>query len=128
MQVQAALYLGSRRLSIFSYSKPVFLDDKTEFCETEELKFWKPKSKSGLWISQEDEMNQNEERGAQINICLNVLLISKSTPAQAGFTKTKAFVIGSCQVSLFNECYLLRQGHRNLSLWPFVAFDPRMVC
>ena len=105
MQVQAALYLGSRRLSIFSYSRPVHLDDKTEFCETEELKFWKPKSKSGLWISQEDEMNQNEERGAQINICnlpsharvcLNVLLISKTTPAQTGFTKTKALVLGSC--------------------------------
>ena len=82
-------------------------------------------------------MNQTEEPGAQINIsnlpsharvCINVLLISKTTPTQTGYAKTKAHVLGSCQVSLFDESYLLRQGPRNLSLWPFMAFDPRMVC
>jgi hypothetical protein len=29
------------------------------------------------------------------------------------------FVLGSCQISLFDESYLLRQGLRDVRLWPF---------
>ena len=37
-------------------------------------------------------------------------------------------MFGSIQMSLFDESYLLRQGRKELRLWPFEEFDPRMVC
>ena len=44
------------------------------------------------------------------------------------FLEKQGFVFGSVQMSLFDENFLLRQGHRELRLWPFVQYDPRMVC
>ena len=44
------------------------------------------------------------------------------------FVHKEGFVFGSCQVSLFDENFLIRQGGRELRLWPFEMFNPRMVC
>jgi len=40
----------------------------------------------------------------------------------------EGFVLGSCQISLFDENFLARQGSCELRLWPFENFSPRMVC
>ena len=37
-------------------------------------------------------------------------------------------MLGSCQVSIFDESYLLRQGPRELVLWPFQKYARHMVC
>jgi hypothetical protein len=37
-------------------------------------------------------------------------------------------VVGSCQISLFDENFLARQGICDLRLWPYESFKPRMVC
>ena len=44
------------------------------------------------------------------------------------FVLREGFVLGSCQVSLFDESFLIRQGKRECRLWPFESFMPRMVC
>lgn len=44
------------------------------------------------------------------------------------FVQREGFVLGSCQVSLFDETFLIRQGKRECRLWPFESFQPRMVC
>jgi hypothetical protein len=46
----------------------------------------------------------------------------------ARFETKEGFVLGSAQVSLFDESFLIRQGKRELRLWPFESFNPRMVC
>ena len=86
-------------------------------------------------------------------ICLNVILIPKAGSCKAinkdkkltldiikdkeapnsevikhHFVQKEGFVFGSCQVSLFDENFLIRQGGRELRLWPFEMFNPRMVC
>lgn len=86
-------------------------------------------------------------------ICLNVILIPKAGSCKAiksdkkltleilrnketdnkemikhHFVHKEGFVFGSCQVSLFDENFLIRQGGRELRLWPFEMFNPRMVC
>ena len=35
------------------------------------------------------------------------------------FTRREGLVFGSCQVSLFDENFTLRQGARDMRLWPF---------
>lgn len=44
------------------------------------------------------------------------------------FVQREGLVMGSCQVSLFDESFLIRQGKRECRLWPFESFQPRMVC
>ena len=41
IQIQAALYLGCRRISCFSYSKPTLYGNTVEL-ENNALTFWKP--------------------------------------------------------------------------------------
>jgi hypothetical protein len=38
------------------------------------------------------------------------------------FVQREGFVLGSCQVSLFDETFLIRQGKRECRLWPFESF------
>ena len=38
------------------------------------------------------------------------------------------YVLGSVSTSIFEANHLMKFGHRDLKLWPFEAFDPRMVC
>ena len=47
MQVQAALYLGCRRISTFSYSKPQLFSNEIDFAG-EFLQFYKPEAKMRL--------------------------------------------------------------------------------
>lgn len=44
------------------------------------------------------------------------------------FVQKEGFVFGSIQMSLFDENFLLRQGRKELRMWPFEEYDPRMVC
>ena len=37
-------------------------------------------------------------------------------------------MFGSIQMPLFEENFLLRQGHKEVRIWPFEEYDPRMVC
>ena len=48
IQIQAALYLGSRRLSTFSYSRIKIVSNNTLFSSNDKLVFYKPEGKNGL--------------------------------------------------------------------------------
>ena len=79
-------------------------------------------------------------------ICFNVILLPESGSCKVvkadkqiiindleskvthKFTQREGLVLGSCQVSIFDESFLIRQGKRECRLWPFESFVPRMVC
>ena len=92
-----------------------------------------------------------EERGELFNldclpsctrICINLILLPKSvqnlskegkpieTEVEQDYNQEKVtgYILGSCQISIFDENFLVRQGKRELRLWPFESFIPRMVC
>ena len=48
--------------------------------------------------------------------------------SHASWKKLDGFVFGSIQMSLFDDNFLLRQGRKEVRLWPFEQYDPRMVC
>ena len=85
IQIQAALYLGCRRISCFSYSRPVLFANTTELDE-EFLTFYKPSIINKLQKRnvQCDDVLVPEVKGEQINIahlpsftrlCINVIVI-----------------------------------------------------
>lgn len=158
--MQAALYLGCKRISCFSYSKPTLYGNEIDF-SGDYLQFYKPKTENKLQKQKEqgDDVIALEARGELIRInclpsctrlCLNVILIpepgscsilkpdKKMTLEQKShnseeqvkyhFVQKEGFVFGSCQVSLFDENFLIRQGRREMRLWPFEMYNPRMVC
>ena len=87
-----------------------------------------------------------EERGELITIeslpsctrlCINVILLPENckqvknnwtSKPKNKLVHREGFVLGSCSLTLFDEKYLLRQGPKELRLWPFEAFNPRMAC
>jgi hypothetical protein len=97
-------------------------------------------------LSVHEEMLLEEQKGDLITIeslpsctrlCINVILIPESckqannnwtAKPKNNFVIREGMVLGSCSLTLFDEKFLLRQGKRELRLWPFVAFHPRMVC
>lgn len=160
IQIQAALYLGCRRISCFSYSKPALYCNTMEL-ENETLSFWRPLNPNKLQKQKEqsDDVAEPEIRGERIDIaclpsltrlCINVIVlpekdsckkiinpdrpITKSlkqddkTKRIYHFTLKEGFVFGSIQMSLFEENFLLRQGRKEVRIWPFEEYDPRMVC
>lgn len=148
VQVQAALYLGCRRISTFSYSKPQLYNNEIDFAG-EFLQFYKPEAKMRLLKQKElsDEMMTPEAAGEILKIsclpscarlCFNIILLPepgsctviKADKVLSGqkFVQREGIVLGSCQVSLFDESFLIRQGRRECRLWPFESFQPRMVC
>ena len=40
----------------------------------------------------------------------------------------EGLVLGSISQSIFDSHFILRQGDREMSLWPLREFNPRMVC
>ena len=102
----------------------------------------------------EDEILNPEMRGDVLRInqlpsctrlCFNVILLPEPGSCKAindkptvffvendktkhKFETKEGFVLGSCQISLFDESFLIRQGKKDLRLWPFESFNPRMVC
>jgi len=99
-----------------------------------------------------------ETRGERINIdilpsctrlCMNIIVLpddgqckilrresratqeyknNRDETRTANFIRKEGLVFGSCQVSLFDETFLLRQGRKEMRLWPFEQYQPRMVC
>ena len=159
VQVQAALYLGCRRISCFSYSKPAIYGNEIDF-SGDFLKFYKPRSSNALQkqLEQADDVLAAEARGDRIRIndlpsctrlCMNIIVLPESGSCKslkkdcleeagyendlgerrtATFVRKEGLVFGSCQVSLFDETFLLRQGRKEMRLWPFEEYSPRMVC
>lgn len=69
VQIQAALYLGCRRLSVFSYSEPMPYQTTVDFSQAAKLKFWKKQDHIQILqrqIEVTEEMVLQEERGEQI--------------------------------------------------------------
>jgi hypothetical protein len=166
IQVQAALYLGCKRISCFSYSKPTLYGNEIDF-SGDFLQFYKPKTENKLQKQKEqhEDVLAMEARGDLIRInclpscarlCLNVILIpepgsckilkpdkklvvptaratnneqkTQHETVKHCFVQREGFVFGSCQVSLFDESFLIRQGRREMRLWPLEMYNPRMVC
>jgi len=86
VQIQAALYLGCKRLSVFSYSEPIAWANKVEW-SLQAIRFWKIKDHIKIFQKQmevSEEMLLSEERGDLITIsilpsctrlCVNVILL-----------------------------------------------------
>ena len=85
IQIQAALYLGCRRISTFSYSKPTLYGNEIDF-GGDFLQFYKPLAKMRLLKQKEldEEMNTPEFPGEVLRIdclpscariCFNVILL-----------------------------------------------------
>ena len=85
VQVQAALYLGCRRISTFSYSKPQLFGNEIDF-SGEFLQFYKPEAKMRLLKQKElnEEMMTPETAGEILKIdclpscarlCFNIVLL-----------------------------------------------------
>ena len=85
IQIQAALYLGCRRISCFSYSKPSYFGNVTEL-DNEFLTFRKPKNMNKL--QRQEERNEDaltpEDHGELLDIaqlpsftrlCMNIIII-----------------------------------------------------
>ena len=147
VQVQAALYLGCRRISTFSYSKLHLYGNEIDL-SGDFLQFYKPKAKMRLQKQKEleDEMHDPEVAGELLKIdclpscariCFNVILLPEPGSCSAvkadrtatnpedpshKYVQREGLVLGSCQVSLFDESFLIRQGRRECRLWPFESF------
>jgi hypothetical protein len=139
LQIQAAVYLGSTRISCFAYSKPVVISDGSNVTLNDQpLQFFKPMKKDKGVLDQE-EFTQDilleesidrqplnlSQLPSQARICINAIVIPdigscpqlkapkliKSLVKDAlPYYQIEGLVLGSVSKSLFDEDYYLRQG------------------
>ena len=51
-----------------------------------------------------------------------IIVTDPESKQQSKFVQREGLVLGSCQVSLFDERFLIRQGRRECRLWPLESF------
>ncbi len=61
-------------------------------------------------------------------LCLNVIMVEDTLISGRVTSWRSGYVIGSASTPIFDAQKNLKYGALSLNLWPFEAFDPRMVC
>ena len=75
---------------------------------------------------------------SSVRVCMNVIAIPQAgssgllkKPIQSSEDDSyivEGLVLGSISLSVFDSHFKLRQGFKSMCLWPFIEFNPRMVC
>ena len=113
IQVQAALFLGSKRISDYVYTPLV--DFSTSPVFRHELTF--TKRKTPLFFS---------NLPSFCRVCFNLILLESATKSRTN--KRKGWVLGSVSTTLFSYNRVMKTGVKGLKLWSFEEFDERIVC
>lgn len=120
-QIQAAVYLGSRQISIDAVS-PLFKFECLATSINCELSFFKmPKQVDVL----REELNISD-LPSFARVCLNVIVLEENNLKNGKLRS--GYLLGSVSFSIFDQDHVMRAGSQNLSLWPFQAFNPRLIC
>jgi hypothetical protein len=59
-------------------------------------------------------------------VCLNVIVLEENNLKNGKLRS--GYLLGSVSFSIFDQDHVVRAGSQNLSLWPFQAFNPRLIC